>query len=227
MISFLGLQAHQCLTVAELGRWAASKSLCATKGIAMRLLHPITEDEMIAVFLKTEIASERFRERMVALLERDGKNHRLVEAPDIDNIAENTYRRQLLGGYRAYVLEELPAEVSWYRALLNREEVAKVRYIDYSYWNEISGGSRLPIDAVNVIRAGRKIYGQSTEGFLHMAQALREGAHFPELIVVGASSEAELTLLEGHVRLTAYMLASDCLPDELEVIAGFAPGFTD
>ena len=191
----------------------------------MRLLQSTTQDDMIAVFLKTEIASERFREKIVALLDRDGKDHSVVETPNINNRDENAYRRQLLGNYRAYVLEELPADVSWYRALLSRHEVAQVRYIDYSYWNEISGGSRLPIDATKAIRAGRQIYGQSTEGFLRMAQALREGARFPELIVVGASPNAELTLLEGHVRLTAYMLAPDCLPDALEVIAGFSPEF--
>ena len=192
----------------------------------MRLLQPITEDEMIAVFLQTEIASQRFGKDIAALLERDGNDRRVVDTPDLSSAEENACRRRLLGGYRAYVLDELPEGASWRRALLSREEVAQVRYIDYSYWNEISGGSRLPIDAVEVIRAGREVYGQSTGGFLHMAQALREGARFPELIVVGASPGAGLTLLEGHVRLTAYMLAPECLPEELEVIAGFAPEFS-
>ena len=191
----------------------------------MRLLQATTEEDMIAVFLKAEIASERFGHQIAALLERDGKDRRVVDTPDINNPDENAYRRQLLGDYRAYVLEELPAGASWYRALLNREEVARVKYMDYSYWNEISGGSRLPKDATKAIQAGRKIYGQSNEGFLRVAQALREGAHLPELIVVGASADGELTLLEGHVRLTAYMLASECLPDDLPVIAGFAPEF--
>jgi hypothetical protein len=178
---------------------------------------------MIAVFLKAEIASERFGQEILALLARDGKSRTLVETPDITNTDENTYRRQVLSAYRAYVFEELPAQVAWYRALLDREAIAKVRYIDYSYWNALSGNTRLPIVATEAIRAGREIYGQSTQGFLDVAQALRNGAQFPELIVVGASPDAELTVLEGHLRLTAYMLAPECLPQELEVIAGFAP----
>jgi hypothetical protein len=32
-----------------------------------------------------------------------------------------------------------------------------------------------------------------------------------------------LDLSFGHVRLTAYLLAPECIPTELEVIAGFAP----
>jgi hypothetical protein len=67
------------------------------------------------------------------------------------------------------------------------------------------------------------VFGVSNQGFLDLAQALREGARFTELIVVGASPASELTVFEGHVRLTAYMLAHEFLPDELEVIAGFAP----
>jgi hypothetical protein len=80
-----------------------------------------------------------------------------------------------------------------------------VRYIDYDYWNEISNNSRLPAVATAAIRAGREIYGQRTQGFLDVAHALREGAHFPELIVVGTSPDAELTVYEGHLRLTAYI----------------------
>ena len=192
----------------------------------MRLLQPITENDMIAVFLRTEIASQRFGGDIAALLARDGVGREIVDAPDITRAEDNAYRRRLLGGYRAYVVDGLPPGASWHRALLSREEVAQVRYIDYSYWNEISGGSRLPADAAPVIRAGREIYGQSTAGFLYLAQALRGGARFPELIVVGAAPGARLTLLEGHARLTAYALAPECLPEELEVIAGFAPEFS-
>ena len=192
----------------------------------MRLLQPMTEDDMIAVFLKTEIASERFGGKIASLLERGGEDRSVVDTPDVTSAGENACRRRLLRGYRAYVLDELPPGASWHRALLSREEVAQVRYVDYSYWNEISRGTGFPLDAAEVIRTGREVYGQSNAGFLRLAQALREGARFPELIVVGASPDAGLTLLEGHVRLTAYMLAQECLPDELEVIAGFAPEFS-
>jgi hypothetical protein len=191
----------------------------------MHLLQPTTEADMIAIYLKAEIASERFGQEIRTLLERDGCSHAIVHTPDITSTSENTYRRQLLNGYRAYVFDELPAHTAWYRALLTREEVTRVRYIDYSYWNEISGHTRSPLVAVETIKSGREIYSVSNQGFLRAAQALREGAHFLELIVVGVSPDAVLTVFEGHVRLTAYLLAPDCLPDELEVIAGFAPEY--
>ena len=189
----------------------------------MKLVKSTTEADMIAVFLKAEIGSQRFGQIVLALLEHDKKSRTVVDMPDITNRDENTYRRKLLGAYRTYVFEELPTHVAWYRALLTRQEVAKVRYIDYDYWNELSSHTRLPHVAIEAIVAGREIFGVSNEGFLDCAQALREGVRFPELILVGASPTAVLTVFEGHVRLTAYMLAPECLPEELEVIVGFAP----
>ena len=189
----------------------------------MRFLRTTTEADMIAVFLKAEVTSLRFGHWITAQLERDHKDVHILEEPDITNAVENAYRRQLLAAYRAYVFDELPAHIVWYRALLDRDELTAVRYIDYDYWNELSNQTRLPIVATETIRAGRQIYGQSNHRFLEAAQALRAGAHFPELIVVGTSPDTALTVYEGHLRLTAYMLAPEYIPEEIEVIAGFAP----
>jgi hypothetical protein len=43
------------------------------------------------------------------------------------------------------------------------------------------------------------------------------------LIVVRAGAGEPLVVLEGHLRLTAYALAPQCLPDELSVILGRSP----
>ncbi len=189
----------------------------------MQLIRPTTEADMVAVYLRAEIESERFGARVRELLARHGRSRAIVDRPDITDSDENHYRRHLLDAHRAHVFEELPPHIAWHRALLNRGEVAEVRYIDDSYWNELSGHTRLPRVATTAILEGREIYGETTEGFLRVAQALREGAIFPELILVGTSPTGKLTVFEGHVRLTAYLLAPDCLPEALEVIVGFAP----
>jgi hypothetical protein len=195
----------------------------------MRIIENISEEEMVAAFLKTEIASERFGKDILALLERDGVGRDIIDSPDIRNEEHNAYRAALLGDYRGYrqnrdLFTDYPENAPWYRAVLTKQELAKVRYIDYSYWNEISNGTRLPVEAAKTVRTGREIYGQSTEGFLKMAQALCDGAQFPELILVGTSPD-DLIVMEGHVRLTAYFLAPECLPEELTVLVGFAPEF--
>lgn len=196
----------------------------------MRLMESIPEAEMVAMFLKAEITSTRFGHEILSRLERDGVNREIIDEPNTSHKEQNAYRARLLGEYRGYrqnreLFENYPDHVVWYRAILTREELATVRYIDYSYWNEISSGTRLPTEAARTIRSGRMIYGQSTEGFLKIAQALCDGVRFPELILVGTAPTEPLTVIEGHVRLTAFFLALECLPDEISVLIGFAPEF--
>lgn len=188
----------------------------------MRLLRASSFEDMIALYLRAELTG-RFGGEIKALLERESANRSVIESPDTANAADNTLRRRILAGYRAYVFDDLPEQVQWYRAELTREDVAKVRYIDYSYWNELSRHTRLPSVAVEAIRSGKEVFGVSNEGFLQAAQALRAGARFPELILVGESPDSPLTVLEGHVRLTAYLLAPEHLPEALPVLIGFAP----
>src|SRR4029434_6692709 len=100
----------------------------------MRLLEAITEDEMVAVFLKTEINSVRFSTDILALLRRDEMSRRIIDTPDTRNQEENAYRTRLLCECRGYkqgrdLFLSFPDDVSWYRAILGREELARVRYV--------------------------------------------------------------------------------------------------
>jgi hypothetical protein len=49
------------------------------------------------------------------------------------------------------------------------------------------------------------------------------GATFHELIAVKAGEGAPLVALEGHVRLTAYALRPERIPDPLTVVLGTSP----
>ena len=99
----------------------------------------------------------------------------------------------------------------------------QVKYIDYDYWVELSKGSRLATDAVRTISAGEVIFEVPNDGFLALANALRRGAIFPELIIVCAGEDSDLVVLEGHMRLTAYALVPEVVPAELPVVLGTSP----
>ena len=137
-------------------------------------------------------------------------------------------RAKLLGESRGYrknegMFEGFPNDVAWSRFGMSGPELMQVRYIDYSYWNELSGGSRLASDAAIRIRNGAVVFGMSTHHFLEMAEALRNGAEYPELILAGVEADSALVVLEGHARLTAYALAPDLIPRELTAIVGLSP----
>jgi hypothetical protein len=105
----------------------------------MRLLRPSSEAEMIAVFLRTELPSERWQEDLRTLLRRASLPEHVITAPDLGNDIENLARLRLLTD-------------------------ARVRYIEYDYWDELSGGTRLAVDAARRIHAGVTPFGGPTTG---------------------------------------------------------------
>lgn len=76
-------------------------------------------------------------------------------------------------------------------------EIEAVRYINWSYWLEISGGTRRPADAADRIRAGVEAYGVANDGFYELAAELRQGRVWSELIVVSAREQCGDVVLEG------------------------------
>jgi hypothetical protein len=191
----------------------------------VRVLAESCEEEMVATFLSGELSSERFgaavRDRLVAMGESVG----LLTEPDLDDPRANEARSRILAATRGYgedreLFEFFPARVRWIRALLAPDDLARVRYIEYSYWSEISGGSRLPADAAVQIRAGTEAFGVPNERFVAAAEAVARGERFPPLILAGVRVD-DLVCLEGNLRLTGYALVS--FPTDTECIVGTDP----
>lgn len=193
----------------------------------MLVLSPSSEADMIACFLSAELTSERFGPAIRSALTAHGHAESLLTHPDLGDAGENAARRALLaltrgyGEHRELFDASFPDDVTWTRAELTPAELAAVRYMDYSYWTEISGGTRLPADAARRIRAGHRAYDVPNDRFVTAGRAAGAGVRFPPLILVGVTHDS-LVCLEGHLRLTAYALAG--FPAAAECLLGTAPG---
>jgi hypothetical protein len=197
----------------------------------MRFVRPSSEDEMVAVFLSGELGSDRFGPAIREALGRAGPSADVVTSPDLADPMENALRHRLLDETRGYTRREglfdgFPDDVRWDRVALTPDEIAAVRYINWSYWLELSGGTRRPSDAARRIRAGITAYGVSNEGFLELAEELQRGVAWSPLTVVSASPEGDDIVLEGHARLTAMALTPHALPAETEVLRGVSQSMT-
>ena len=197
----------------------------------MRRLRPSSEPEMVALFLRTELPAARSRDDLRALLEQARLSEPVITNPDLHDDAENQARLRLLTRHRGYgtrteLFDGFPYDVRWQWMAITPAELARVRYIDYDYWVELSGGTRLAVDAAPRIRAGVAPFGVPSDWALGMAQAVAGGARFPPLILVTSGPGGDLVVLEGHARLTAFMLARDRLPPEPEVLVGSSPAMT-
>jgi hypothetical protein len=110
----------------------------------MRLLRPASEEEMVASFLRAEVASGRYGEKLRALLARDGRPESVLRHPDLGSSDECRYRRALFDEHRAYDRREglflgCPEHVEWHRAALQPDELLAIRYINWHWWVEASG----------------------------------------------------------------------------------------
>ena len=98
---------------------------------------------MVAVFLRGELDSERFGPRLRATIDE-----RLLLEPNLEDEAQNANRRAALTKLRGYESREglfhgFPHDLRWGRAALTPDEVLAVRYIEYDYWVELSGGTHV------------------------------------------------------------------------------------
>jgi hypothetical protein len=87
-----------------------------------------------------------------------------------------------------------------------------VRFIDYSYWNELSGGSRRPADVLPTLRAGRLpswLSELGTDWCFRFADRLATVDAVDDLIVMATPDLGSLVLLEGHARMTAIFVGGN------------------
>ena len=186
---------------------------------------------MVAVFLRGEFDSPRFGAELARLLRQAEVEPAIITSPDLNDDGANSRRRRLLGQVRGFeedrsLFRKFPPDVQWERAMVTATELKRVRYVSYDFWVELSGGSRMPADAARRIAQGVEIFRQSNDSFWSAANALRAGVSFPEMILVTHDGET-LVVVEGHVRLTAFMLGPHQIPTELEVVLGRAAKMTD
>jgi len=177
---------------------------------------------MVAVFLAAEVASERYGPQIAELLTRLGQPLSVVERPDTSDQAANAVRRQVLAGYRHYpdgdVFTGMPADIAWHNAALTPAELDTVRYIDYPYWTEYSGGTRLAADGAR--RLGP--WQDQLPCTIHrqIAENLRARKPPPPIILMSEPGLANLVVIEGHKRLTVMLACRQLLPAEFEVLLG-------
>ena len=136
---------------------------------------------MVALFLRTELPAARSRDDLRALLEQARLSERVVTPPGLDDDAENQARLRLLTRHRGYgtrteLFDGFPYDARWQWMAITAAQLAWVRYIDYDYWVELSGGTRLAVDAAPRIRVGVAPFGVPSDWALGRAQAAANGA---------------------------------------------------
>jgi len=191
----------------------------------MILLENISEDEMVAIFLKAEIDSPRFCEGVQNRLTAAGKNRTIIDRPNIADPDENEIRADLLE-YRGYkskqiLFEGFPTNVSWERVILDKSDVERCKHMNNDDWRRDANGSDFIKDVALKIQSG----GQTSisQYALHAVQSW-DPSEVPEPIIVARNSGDAPVILEGHIRLIAFLLLPN--PTSITAILGYSEAIT-
>ncbi len=187
----------------------------------MRTIAHINEEVMVREFLRAEINSKRFSEKLIATLDYWGIPKSIIENGNL-NDRENFIRRWLLAERRGYhrgthLFAGFPRETEWKTVMLEEKDLPNLLYGNHEEWVELSAGSRKVQDGVYSLQ--KQCSFKFLKNICGTLWELRDKLELPYKtppIVVSHDGE-KLVLLEGHTRATAYMLAG---ATEMQVIYG-------
>ena len=97
----------------------------------MRLIRQVSEDEVIAEFLKSDFGKPDFQDYHDSL-------GGIVGSPNLDDAVENDKRRALFFIRHLALWNELPADTEWYELEMREADLGRIRVFPRAQWRKIS-----------------------------------------------------------------------------------------
>lgn len=188
----------------------------------IRLVQRVSEDEVIAEFLKSDFNSPAF-------LEYRGRLRGVVSNPNFDDEDENAKRRALLFIRHRSLWKEIPSGTKWFEVEILETDLGQIRAFPRAQWRKLARGNFSITKVAERMRSRphsvdapllRKIASIGN-------QLQQEDPGFNAVILIGLNEREPLTILDGNHRLAAAMLSSPCRVDRLRFLCGLSPRMTE
>jgi O-antigen/teichoic acid export membrane protein len=185
------------------------------------VLRGISEDEVIAEFLKSDFHSPEFRDYQESLRE-------VVSNPNLDNTVDNAKRRALLFIRHLALWKEIPTGTEWYEVEINDADLDQIRAFPRAQWRKLAQGDFSITGIAEAMRTRQHLVDRPFLSKMSAisAQFLEEEPGFSSVILIGLNQSEPLTVLDGNHRLVAAMLASPGSLKKLRFLCGLSPRMT-
>jgi hypothetical protein len=187
----------------------------------IRILKPLTEEQVIADFLRSEFHHPEFTEYRIEFA-------RIVQRPDLASARENALRRALLFLRRGAMWRELPADTRWFELELTAADLARIRFFPRAQWRRVAHGNFYLMDVVERLRV--RMLESSDDNFFRklrrLSGSLEHSSVSPTVLLIGVDDKSPLTILDGNHRVAAAMLARPDAFARFQFICGFSPHMT-
>jgi hypothetical protein len=187
----------------------------------IRLRRGVSEDEVIAEFLKNDFQAPEFQDYQEIVT-------RLVSSPALENAEENRVRRALLFVRHGSLWRELPKTTEWFEADIQSSDLHRIRVFPRAQWRKLAVGDFAITQVAQRILDDR-FRDRTPEAFQAKIKDLRD--HLQEdgtavagaVLLIGLSESGPFTILDGNHRLLAAMLANPNAVDRLRFFCGLSP----
>ena len=184
----------------------------------LRLIRQVSEDEVIAEFLRSDFDRPVFRKYQETL-------RAIVTNPNLDDPAENEKRRALFFLRHLALWNELPQGTKWYEMQGKDLDLDRIRVFPRAQWRKIARGNFSLTTVADCLYRRRN---SIDEPLLMKIDAIRnrlllDGPEFGPVLLIGMSKEEHLTILDGNHRLVAAILAAPSRVYRLRFLVGISP----
>jgi O-antigen/teichoic acid export membrane protein len=184
----------------------------------LRFIRQVSEDEVIAEFLRSDFHKPVFRQYRETLRE-------IVTSPNFDDEAENEKRRALFFLRHQALWNELPPGTKWQELQVKDEDLGRIRVFPRAQWRKIARGNFSVTKVAECLCRRRNLI---DEPLLMKIDAIRnrllaDDPVFGPVLLIGTSQGEHLTILDGNHRLVAAMLATPSKVHSLRFLAGISP----
>jgi hypothetical protein len=190
---------------------------------AIRLIRQVSEDEVVAEFLRTDFSNSAFEEYQETL-------HGLVLTPHLDDAGENAKRRALLFIRHFSLWKELPEGTEWFEVEIRTKDLAQIRVFPRAQWRKLARGN-FGITAIAERLRTFRSHNEAGKVFLSKIEALgarlRQDADPGAVLLIGLNESEPLTILDGNHRLVAAILTSPETVSKFRFLCGLSPRMTE
>jgi O-antigen/teichoic acid export membrane protein len=191
-------------------------------GWPLRLIRRVSEDEVIAEFLKSDFENPVFKEYQASM-------RGIVAKPNLEDGIENAKRRALLFIRHLALWKEIPEGTQWYEVELNESDLDHIRVFPRAQWRKLARG-RYSIRevALNLYEHQNTVEAKFLSKLSSIGDQLdQDGADFGAVILIGLDESKPLAVLDGNHRLVAAVLANPTKLDKLKFICGLSSKMTE
>lgn len=185
----------------------------------LRKVRHVSENEVIAEFLKSEFYQKEFSHYRESYAE-------LVQNPDLSDERDNGLRRALLFRRRGRLWRELPDDTQWWEVEIGAEDLKRIRVFARNQWLRYAVPGFLLLDIAEKVR--ERIVSHSRDLFINKLRSLSLemtlNKQYSPVILITVNESAPITILEGNHRMTAAALVSpNSVHERFRFLCGFSP----